>query len=255
MTETLVKAQEVRTEPANNIVNDTQAKSESPVTIRDVFDLPKEGEKDSEPKRWQVVQDRIKKEMKDVKFPAALHDLGPKICELFNVPLPDLLVTSWKKVGSLQELLEKSRNSPDEVMYLELASHTINSEHKPHIEMRIKDLPVKKIEFLVKLVLNLKGFVLKVKDGAITEVQTGACEVKCIVCRSGDRRKKTLPNQTPRYHSRARFPRYLSPDVATTSESGDGNLNSNGCVELSTPRCFSFPRVPAPTFQKNVMSK
>src|ERR1051326_7424057 len=99
MTETLVKAQEVRTEPANNIVNDTQAKSESPATIRDVFDLPKEGEKDSERKRWQVVKDRIKKEMKDVMFPAALHDLGPKICELFKVPLPDLLVTSWKKVG------------------------------------------------------------------------------------------------------------------------------------------------------------
>ena len=199
MTETLVKAQEVRTEPANNIVNDTQAKGESPITIRDVFDLPKEGEKDSEPKRWQVVQDRIKKEMKDVKFPAALHDLGPKICELFNVPLPDLLVTSWKKVGSLQELLEKSRNSPDEVMYLELASHTINSEHKPHIEMRIKDLPVKKIEFLVKLVFNLKGFVLKVKDGAITEVQTGACEVKGTVSFAGQviAEKKLSPIKLP----------------------------------------------------------
>src|SRR5690348_2495263 len=131
---------------------DEKPKTQAVTLIREVFDLPKEGEKDSQPKRWQLVQDRIKKEVKDVKFPAALHDLGPKICELFNVPLPDVMVTSWKKVGDLQELLEKSRNSPDEVMYLELASHTINSEHKPHIEMRIKDLPVKKIEFLVKLV-------------------------------------------------------------------------------------------------------
>jgi hypothetical protein len=180
-------------------VRDGNTKVESPVTIREVFELPKEGEKDSQPKRWQLVQDRIKKEVKDVKFPAALHDLGPKICELFNVPLPDVMVTSWKRVGDLQTLLEKSRNSPDEVMYLELAQHSINSEHKPHLEMRIKDLPVKQIEFVVKLVFNLKGFVLKVKAGAIQEVQTGACEVKGTISYAGQviAEKKLSPIQLP----------------------------------------------------------
>jgi len=200
MTETPVKSQDdLKTEPANKITGDAQAKAQAPVTIRDVFDLPKNGEKDSQPKRWQAVEDRIKKEVKDVKFPAALHDLGPKICELFNVPLPDVMVTSWKKVGELQALLEKSRNSPDEVMYLELVAHTINSEHKPHIEMRIKDLPVKKLEFLVKLVFNLKGFVLKVKAGAITEIQTGACEVKGTVSYAGQviAEKKLSPIKLP----------------------------------------------------------
>jgi hypothetical protein len=174
------------------------AKTE-PVTIREVFDLPKEGEKDLRPNRWQVIEERIKKEVKDVKFPAALHDLGPKICELFNVPLPDVMVTSWKKVGGLQELLEKSRKSPDEVMYLELAQHTINSEHKPHLEMRIKDLPVKKIEFVVKLVFNLKGFVLRVKAGAIQQIQTGACEVKGTISYAGQVivEKKLTPIKLP----------------------------------------------------------
>jgi hypothetical protein len=200
MTETPVKPQEERkTGPADTIASGAQAKAESPVTISDVFNLPKAGEKDSQPKRWQVVQDRIKQEVKDVKFPAALHDLGPKICELFNVPLPDVMVTSWKKLGELQALLEKSRNSPDEVMYLELAAHTINSEHKPHLEMRIKDLPVKKIEFPVKLVFNLKGFVLRVKGGAITEIQTGACEVKGTVSYAGQviAEKKLSPIKLP----------------------------------------------------------
>ena len=123
--------------------------------------------------------------MKDVKLPAALHDLAPKICELFNVPLPNVLVTSWKKADDLRARLEKSRSSPDEVMYLELAQHTINSEHKPHLEMRIKDLPVKKIEFTVKLVFTLKGFVLKIQGGGIQEIQTGACEVKGTIAYAG----------------------------------------------------------------------
>lgn len=202
MTEIPVKTHEAETQTETETVTAAPApepKADGPVTIREVFDLPKEGETDPEPERWQMVEDRIRKEVKDVKFPAALHDLGPKICDLFNVPLPDVLVTSWKKVGSLQATLEKSRNSPDEVMYLELAAHSVNSDHKPHLEMRIKDLPVKKIEFLVKLVFNLKGFVLKVKGGAITEMQTGACEVKGTISYAGNviAEKKLTPIKLP----------------------------------------------------------
>ena len=200
MTETPIKSREEETKTETvTVARAEQVTANAPITVGEVFDLPKEGEKDPQPNRWQVVEDRIKKEVKDVKFPAALHDLGPKICELFNVPLPDVMVTSWKKVGGLQALLEKSRNSPDEVMYLELAQHSINSEHKPHLEMRVKDLPVKKIEFLVKLAFNLKGFVLKVKAGAIQEIQTGACEVKGTISYAGQVivEKKLSPIKLP----------------------------------------------------------
>jgi hypothetical protein len=170
--------------PEKEVAAEKQAASEA-TNIGDVFNLPKEGQPDPEPDRWQTVEDRIKQEVKDVKFPAALHDLGPKICELFNVPLPTVLVTSWKKVDDLRARLEKSRNSPDEVSYVELAQHTINSDHKPHLEMRIKDLPVKKIEFTVKLTFILKGFVLKIQGGGIQEIQTGACEVKGTISYAG----------------------------------------------------------------------
>jgi hypothetical protein len=159
--------------------------AEEKFTLCDVFELPKDGEPDPQPGRWEAVQERIKEEMKEVKFPAALHDLGPKMCELFNVPLPNVLVTSWKKVGDIHALLEKSRNSPDEKMYLELAQHSINCDQKPHIEMRIKDLPVKKIEFNVKLVFNLKGFVLKLQNGAIEEIETGSCDAKGTISCGG----------------------------------------------------------------------
>jgi hypothetical protein len=173
--------------------------AEPTVTLRDVFELPKDGKPDSVPDRWKAVQERIRKEIKDVKMPAKMHDLGPKICELFEVPLPNILVTSWKKVGSVQAIIEKSRNSPDEVMYLELAQHSINCEQKPHLEMRIKDLPVKKIVFLVKLLFNLKGFVLKVQNGAIQEMQTGACEIKGTVSYAGQviLEKKLSPINLP----------------------------------------------------------
>ncbi|HKP37377.1 MAG TPA: hypothetical protein VJT71_10995 [Pyrinomonadaceae bacterium] len=173
--------------------------TEPNVTLRDVFELPKDGAPDPEPARWQAVQDRIRKEVKDVKLPAKMHDLGPKILELFDVPLPTVLVTSWKKAGSLQEIIAQSREAPDEVKYLELAEHTINCEQKPHIEMRIKNLPVKKIQFVVKLLFKLKGFVLKVQNGAIKEIQTGNFEAKGTVSFAGQiiLEKKLSPINLP----------------------------------------------------------
>jgi hypothetical protein len=173
--------------------------AEPTTTISDVFNLPKPGEPDPETYRWEAVQKRIKEEVKGVKFPAALSELGPKICELFNVPLPDVLVTSWKKVDDLRARLEKSRNVPDKVEYLELAQHTINCDQKPYLEMRLKDMPVKKIQFAVKLVFTLKGFVLKIQGGAIQEIQTGACEVKGTISYAGQVivEKKLSPIKLP----------------------------------------------------------
>ena len=101
----------------------------------------------------------------------------PKVAELFNVELPDLLVSSWKKARELQEALEESRKSPEEVIVLDLAEHEITNEYHPNIEIRIAGLPLpKKIEFKVQIVTALKGINLKIQAGTITEIQAGSCD-------------------------------------------------------------------------------
>ena len=62
-------------------------------TLRRVFSLPEDGVPDQSPDRWDEVQDRIRREVKDIKLPAAMPDLAPKICELFDVKIPDVLLT------------------------------------------------------------------------------------------------------------------------------------------------------------------
>jgi len=111
-------------------------------------------------------------------------------------------------------------------MYLEPAQHSINSEHKPHLEMRIKDLPVKKVEFLVKLVFNLNGFVLKVKAGAIQEIQTGVCEVKGTVSYAGQVivEKKLTPIKLP---GRVSVPSSLGTLIVTQAKSASAANNSH----------------------------
>ena len=75
-------------------------------------------------------------------------------------------------------MLEKSKATPDEVVYLELTEHSINSDHKPSLDVRIKGATVKKIELGVQLGFKLRGFVLKIQNGGLKEIQTGNCEAR-----------------------------------------------------------------------------
>jgi hypothetical protein len=149
-------------------------------TLRQIFELPEKGTDPSDDS-WKAFQEKVGKEVKGIKWMATVPDLAPKVCELLDIKIPDVLTAAWKKVTDIQAVMEKSKKTPDETVYLELAQHTINSEHKPSIDVKIKGATVKKIELVIQLGFNLKGFLLKIQNGAITEMQTGQCEAKGTV--------------------------------------------------------------------------
>lgn len=159
---------EAKTEPA----------AETVPTVREIFGLPEEGIADSSDDRWKDVQDRLREEVKGIKWTAAMPDLAAKLCQLLEIKLPDVWTAAWKKADELRAVSEKSKLTPEETTYLELAEHSINSEHKPSIDVKLRGAKVKTIELLVQLGFKLKGFVLKVQNGAILEIQTGVCEAK-----------------------------------------------------------------------------
>ena len=150
---------------------------DSAITVREVFDLPQPGSPEESSPRWQTLREWMGQEVKGIKS-AAMPDIAAKIAELLEVPIPAIFVTSWKKSDAIGKLLDESRGTPDAKMHLELAEHTINSQHRPHIEIRIKNTTVKKIEFTLRLQFKLKGFILRIQNGSIKEMQTGTCEVK-----------------------------------------------------------------------------
>ena len=157
-------AETVKGEPADTVP-----------TVREIFSLP-EKETDPADKNWQAFQEKISEEVKGVKWTAAMPDLAQKICELLNISLPHIFLAAWKKAGELHAVLEKSKANPEDVTYLELTEHTLNSEHKPSVDVQLRGATVKKIELAVQLGFKLKGFVLKIQNGAIREMQTGHCE-------------------------------------------------------------------------------
>jgi hypothetical protein len=110
-----------------------------------------------------------------------MPDITKKFGELFDIPIPDIFLASWKKANAVQSVLEESRKSPETVMNIELGEHTIVSQHNPAIEVKIQNILVKKLQFTLRLGFILKGFNLKIQNGGIREMQTGVCQVKGTV--------------------------------------------------------------------------
>jgi hypothetical protein len=173
--------------------------AETVPTVREIFGLPEKGIAEPGDDRWNAVQERLKEEVKGIKWTAAMPDLAPKLCQLLEIKIPDVLLAAWKKAGELHAVIEKSKLTPEEMIYLELAEHSINSEHKPSIDVKLRGAKVKTIELLVQLGFKLKGFVLKIQNGAISEIQTGQCEVKGTIKYAGLNiaEKKLAPIKLP----------------------------------------------------------
>lgn len=151
--------------------------SDSSLNLRTLLALPDPATTTTPSNDWKEFQSRLGREIKTIKWPAAMPDLASKITELFDIELPGLLVPAWKKAKELQEALEESKKSPEEVTILNLAEHEITNEYHPYIEIRIAGIALpKKIEFKVEIATTLKGINLKIQAGTIKEIQAGSCD-------------------------------------------------------------------------------
>jgi hypothetical protein len=209
---------------------------QSAPTLRDAFQVP-EKPSDQGDDHWQAFQDKLKAEAKGIKWTAAMPDLGAKICELLDIKIHDVLMTAWKKAEALRQALAESKLDPERSIYLDLAEHSIDYETKPFIEVKIKGASVKKITLTVTLNLKLKGFTLKVQNGAICEIQTGSCEGKGTIKyeKLAIAEKKLSPIKFP---LRITIPNLFSTaeaaDKDNPSEPASGDQNSSANFEAAT---------------------
>jgi len=161
---------------------------QSIVTLANFFGLEKKHLENSQSemestKTFMSIKETIVREAKDIRWPVAYNTIINKVGSLLNISLSDIMVGAWRKYKILLKYCDKKKYGPDETFLVSLAEHTITSNHKPYIEVIVNENPIGKIDFPIALSFTLKGFVLKVQDGKIKEIQTGNCrgkgEVKC----------------------------------------------------------------------------
>ena len=153
--------------------------SETVSTVNELFSNSKEiKQEDFKSENWQQFKDRLSKEIKGIKWTGSKFEIIPRIAELLDIKIPTIFLSSWKKSDEIKKLLEESVSSPEDKFEVNLTEHSITSEHKPYIEVIIKNVPVYKIEFDLDLTFTIDGFILKIQNGKIHEIVSGTCKAK-----------------------------------------------------------------------------
>ncbi len=131
--------------------------------------------------RMKSLKERLSTDAKEIRWPMAFSEVIKKINDLLNIRILDILAAAWDKYRDLLKYADRNKYSPDETFFVQLAEHSIKSEHHPYIEILINDRPLTKIDFEIVASLALKGIVLKIQDGKIKEILAGSCTGKGII--------------------------------------------------------------------------
>jgi hypothetical protein len=173
--------------------------SNSNLTVREALSTPDPNAKPGTPDAWTTLKQQVREQTKGIKWVATMPDIAEMLGELFDIPIPGLLLSSWRKADELLRVLKESEQSPEEVICLELAEHTIDRKLCPYIEVRIENVPVRELEFTLDLHFRLKGIVLRIQAGQIQEILSAQCEVggKIIFLNHTVLRKEFTPINLP----------------------------------------------------------
>lgn len=95
---------------------------------------------------------------------------------LFHISLLDVLTEGWKKYKLISKSLEESKRASKETTLKPLVTHTLKSVHHPYVELLMDKQPIGKLEFELTAAFKVEGLILKIQNGAITEIKSGTCQ-------------------------------------------------------------------------------
>ena len=107
--------------------------------------------------------------------------LRNSIASNFDMSIGGILAAAWGKQRELQKYLGK----PEATNYLRLAKHTVNSDHKPEIEVLLNEKALAKFQFEVKFKLDIEGANLMIHEGMIKKVTAVSGKASCTISYKG----------------------------------------------------------------------
>jgi hypothetical protein len=107
--------------------------------------------------------------------------LRNSIASNFDMSVGGILAAAWSKRRELQKYLDNA----EATNYLRLAEHTVNSDHKPEVEVLINEKSVAKFQFEAQFKLEIHGANLMIHDGKIKKVIAVSGKGSCTISYKG----------------------------------------------------------------------
>jgi len=131
--------------------------------------------------KFSALRERIARDAGGVSWPVAFSELVNKIGDVLDIRLTDILAAAWQKYREIRKYSDRTAYPPGETFLVPLVEHTVRSIHHPGIEILVDDQPAAMIELEIEIALTLEGAILKISDGKIKGITTGACTGKGII--------------------------------------------------------------------------
>ena len=133
------------------------------------------------------------------RWQQALSDVASAIPDLLQVDVSNVLAGAWKQGSELGRFTDPHQYPPDETILVELTTHVVTSQHRPHFDLLVNNQPCGRLDFTVEIVLRVEGIVLTIKDGRIWKATTGSCTASGRIACAGQTlcARQSAPVQLP----------------------------------------------------------
>jgi hypothetical protein len=106
------------------------------------------------------------------------ESLAEGLQQALNTPLTEIVGTACSTYKDLLEYADATRHPAGEVSLVPLGKHVVESTHAPYVQVFIAGNKVGHIEFKARVALTIESAILKIRDGRIWELQTGAASAE-----------------------------------------------------------------------------
>jgi len=100
-----------------------------------------------------------------------------KIFELLDISFVDILKNAWGSENNFKALLDKSKTLASETFIVPLAKHQVTSKHNPRVQFLMSEKLISEIKLNIGLGMDIDKVTIKVSNGQIQEIVSGACRV------------------------------------------------------------------------------
>jgi len=129
----------------------------------------------------EAVKQQVANAVSALGWNTFVDGLRNSIASNFDMSVGGILAAAWSKGSELQKYL----NNPEDTNYLRLAEHTVNSDHKPEVEVLINEKSVAKFQFEVEFKLDIHGANLMIHNGMIKKIVAVSGKGSCTISYKG----------------------------------------------------------------------
>ena len=147
-----------------------------PATLKDLFLVSPEDDQGEAP-HVATLSRAVALQVKGARIdaPAMGDALRSGLDSVLNVELSTIIAGAWLKTEMLRDYRDKSLANPAETMTVALSEHTIQSTHRPSIDILVNNKRIDGLALEIGVEMVFESLALTIQNGRVMAIRPGNC--------------------------------------------------------------------------------